>query len=505
MGMTKRRLPALLLIGVMLLAGCRDKEVQVHSLGSQSNFAGQLSLHGRDSAEGENGNLAAAMEAQVPVYQEDVPLGQSTDAADRELTMMVATDIHYLATGLRDDGTAFRKFVESGDGKQLYYSEAMMKAFTADIIKNRPQVLVLSGDLTNNGERESHRELAGLLQKIEAAGTAVYVIPGNHDIINPWAQGFKGTETYRTESVSAPMFADIYKPFGYGEAVSRDTGTLSYLAAASPKLWLLMLDTNQYGNNEKRGYPQTDGRISRETLEWMSECSRLAKEQGAVLLPVMHHSLMDHSAVTRVGYTLNDNRKVLEWFRANEAPLALTGHIHIQDICADEENGSTLYDIATGALSVYPHQYGSIRYQPQSGALDYTSQPLAMEQWAAEQGLEDEKLLRFDRYSAESFGLAAFLMSEREMNRNELYAKYSEAERRSMSEVIQRLSFGYFAGRENAGTAAIRIMEGYALWSAAPAGFLKRYVYSTVEDTNLEDNQLQINLRTPVSTAPPGG
>lgn len=491
--MRKRMHLVWLLVGLMVVAGCRETTVQVQMLGAQTSLAEtqQGPFQEQNLAQGEDKRVAMFNHNRLPLHHDDLPLGQPAAEAGDELTMMVATDTHYLAESLMDGGSAFQKFVKSGDGKQLAYSKEMMQAFTAEVRKNRPQVLVLSGDLTNNGERESHLEFAAHLKQIEAAGTAVYVIPGNHDINNPWAQGFKGEEAYPTEWVTPELFTDIYQPYGYGEALSRDAGTLSYLAAASPDLWLLMLDTNQYANNGKQKYPQTDGRITKETLEWMSDCSRMAKEQGAALLPVMHHSLMDHSAVTRVGYTLNNNRKVLEWFRANEAPVALTGHIHIQDICADGENERTVYDIATGALSVYPHQYGNIRYVPQTGELNYASKPLAMEQWAAEQGLDDERLLRFDRYSAESFGEAAFRMSEREMNHNSLYAKYSEAERRSMSEVVQRLSFGYFAGRENAGTAAIRIMEGYTLWNSAPTGFLKRYVLSTVEDTNLEDNELQ--------------
>ena len=41
--------------------------------------------------------------------------------------------------------------------------------------------LILSGDLTFNGEKKSHEELAEKFKKVEKSGAPVMVIPGNHD------------------------------------------------------------------------------------------------------------------------------------------------------------------------------------------------------------------------------------------------------------------------------------------------------------------------------------
>ena len=89
----------------------------------------------------------------------------------------------------------------------------------------------LSGDLTNNGEKKSHQKLANLLGEIERSGkTKVLVIPGNHDIDNPWARSFEGDKQVLADSVSPKEFTKIYGDFGYKEAISRDKKTLSYLA-----------------------------------------------------------------------------------------------------------------------------------------------------------------------------------------------------------------------------------------------------------------------------------
>ena len=43
--------------------------------------------------------------------------------------------------------------------------------------------LILSGDLSFNGEKTSHEELAGKLFKLQEQGIPVLVLPGNHDKI----------------------------------------------------------------------------------------------------------------------------------------------------------------------------------------------------------------------------------------------------------------------------------------------------------------------------------
>jgi 3',5'-cyclic AMP phosphodiesterase CpdA len=74
-------------------------------------------------------------------------------------------------------------------------------------------------------------------------------------------------------------FSEIYGNFGYTDAVSRDKSTLSYLTAPSKDTWLLMLDTNKYENNVILGFPEAGGKISASTFEWITKCSKLAKDQ----------------------------------------------------------------------------------------------------------------------------------------------------------------------------------------------------------------------------------
>lgn len=132
----------------------------------------------------------------------------------------------------------------------LPYSDKMAEALVYDAEQKKPAFIILSGDLTNNGERSSHQKLTENLKRIEQQGTTVYVIPGNHDLFNPWARSFSGDKQLLTDSITDKDFVKMYADFGYKEAVSRDKESLSYIVKAAPNLWILMIDSSQYLNNK---------------------------------------------------------------------------------------------------------------------------------------------------------------------------------------------------------------------------------------------------------------
>ena len=98
------------------------------------------------------------------------------------LNIAVATDLHFLSSSLTDHGSAFEKYITNSDGKTMEYSEELVDAFLSEVIAEKPHVLVLTGDLTYNGEKQSHVDLSRKLQAVEDAGIQVCVIPGNHDM-----------------------------------------------------------------------------------------------------------------------------------------------------------------------------------------------------------------------------------------------------------------------------------------------------------------------------------
>ena len=152
--------------------------------------------------------------------KQDTPdLSASISQADRDPLIWIVTDIHYLSDDLYDKGPLFRKMNREGDGKNTAMLDSIQSAFIAEIKRERPAVLLGTGDLTFHGEMQSHVDLAALFRGVEALGTEVYVIPGNHDLNNPWAREYRNDKAYRSNYISPDEFKSIYKDFGYSAAL----------------------------------------------------------------------------------------------------------------------------------------------------------------------------------------------------------------------------------------------------------------------------------------------
>ena len=72
----------------------------------------------------------------------------------------------------------FQSMVEHGDGKLTNYVWEITDAALEEIKLLSPDALIISGDLSLQGEKKSHEELAKKLDEVEKAGITVLVIPG---------------------------------------------------------------------------------------------------------------------------------------------------------------------------------------------------------------------------------------------------------------------------------------------------------------------------------------
>ncbi|WP_238649845.1 metallophosphoesterase [Paenibacillus piscarius] len=428
---------------------------------------------------------AAAPAAAAPV----------TDAS-QPVSFWVATDTHYLAKSLEDGGQAFQSYVRSGDGKMLPYSDELTEALVYEAGQKKPDFLILSGDLTNNGEAASHKELTAKLHRMEAAGTRVYVVPGNHDINNPWARSFGGDKQLVAPHINAEDFLRLYEDFGYNEALARDTDSLSYVVKAAPGLWLLMIDSAQYAHNEEYNFPQTDGRLLPSTLTWINENVKLAAKEHASIITVMHHNLLSHTSMAVSGFKLNNSQQTLKAFRQEGLNLVLSGHIHMQDIRRDPEGtadpAAPVYDIATSAMAVNPHQYGSMTFDPRSRTVTYNTAAVDVEGWARVSGKSDPNLLNFKRYAEETFAVNSY---EKAMSRLQ-DSPFTEAEKQSMAETMSSLNLKYFAGTAADSLDEIRAMPGFKLWERMEGGFMSGYIRSMTEHSGQSNVSLKMVLTT---------
>ena len=274
------------------------------------------------------------------------------------VTIMVAADPHFLAPSLTDGGAAFLNVVTHADGKYMQRIGEITDALFDRADAERPAALILSGDLTFNGERESHEAFAQKCASLEAQGVPVLVLPGNHDLDRPDAARFEGDQIAPVESVTAADFRAIYAAFGYDEALSEDEHSLSYVCRLCDGLRVLFVDCNAVAGNDT---------ILDETFAWIGAQLQAAQAAGERVIAVSHQNVLQHNSRFVEGFAITNRDRLLRLYRQYHVSVNLSGHMHIQHI--RQESGLT--EIVTGALSVQPCAYGVLKLTEQGG--DYAA------------------------------------------------------------------------------------------------------------------------------------
>lgn len=415
-------------------------------------------------------------------YYEDASLSSYTSSINdsEELTFYVASDIHYLSKELTDYGEAFNKFKSSGDGKQIDYITEIFDTFSEEVISNKPDFLVISGDLTLNGEKKSHEEISSKLRNIKDSGIPIYVIPGNHDINNPWAREFNNEKQIKTDYISKDDFLNFYNDFGYKDAISRDKYSLSYLAAPSNKIWLLMIDDNNYNNNISLKYPESNGFISKNTLNWINSCGKLAKEKGAKIIAVSHHNVINHSDYIYSGFTIDNNEDVIKCFESCNINLSLSGHIHFQSIKNYKNNSYTLSEIASSSLANYPQKYGVIKIS-KDNCLSYKTNKLDMSKFRSD----------FSEYSKNSY--KDFIYNQN-FNKLSYTDTYTADELKSMCETICNIRLKYDDTLDELSWSDIVSCNGFYLLKSCTSPYIKHYLKIASDGNEMENNTYYMNL-----------
>lgn len=336
-------------------------------------------------------------------------------AANSNLTAWVITDLHYLSPSLHDEnGEAYQHIQNTGAGKDFDYGAERMQALTEEIAQEQPNLLIVSGDLSLNGEYQSMVDLAEDFKRIEALGTDVFVIPGNHDIASGWAREFKGEDFIKTKQVLANDFVDIFAEFGYQEAIKTDSDSLSYVANIDDDYWLLMIDSNIYSNNEGVGAPKVNGVLSEMTLQWIDQVYQEAKDHNKRIIPVIHHNTITHYQRLEDNYTLDNAEALRELLWKYHAPFTLSGHIHTQHFATLESaSHQPLTDIVTGAFSSYPSYIGKLTFT--DNKINYLAEALAMNEYAQANDLNNPQLHDYQNYLKQLFDDSSHKMAYREM------------------------------------------------------------------------------------------
>jgi 3',5'-cyclic AMP phosphodiesterase CpdA len=294
--------------------------------------------------------------------------GNTLKSANLPLRIAVMSDLHYLHPSLMkngaESGVAFQTYLMS-DPKLIEFSEPILKKAIAEIITAKPDILLIPGDLTKDGEKVGHEAMALMLKEIADNGIKVFVIPGNHDINNPEAVVYDGNTSSWAPSISATDFSTLYNDFGYKDALYRDANSLSYVAQPYDNLWILGIDDCKYDLNSDIAI--VSGLIKPGTMTWIQEKLAEAKAKGITVLAMMHHGIVEHYTLQEIidpGYVTDNWQVNADLLIDAGLKVMFTGHYHANDITVREKDGKFLYDIETGSLVTPPSPYRIIKLEP---------------------------------------------------------------------------------------------------------------------------------------------
>ena len=246
---------------------------------------------------------------------------------------------------LVNEGSAWDNYINSSH-KLEDYSVGLFQNMIDSILLQMPDIVMLPGDISKDGEKLSHEYITQELSRLTDAGIKVFVVPGNHDIGNiENAKYFDGSKRYKAENITAEQFAEMYASFGYEGSV-RDENSLSYAAEPVDGLVIIGIDSHSR-------------KIGKKTLDWICEQASNAREQDKQIIAMMHHPIMEHfngQTEMKSDAIIKDDENVRSRFMEAGIHTVFTGHFHTTDVAMayNENHTDSIFDITTGSMISYP-------------------------------------------------------------------------------------------------------------------------------------------------------
>ena len=289
-----------------------------------------------------------------------------SDMNRKIIKMAVISDLHVMAPQLLvSEGKAFEDYLIK-DRKMLRESAEILETLVTDILDIRPHLVLVTGDLTKDGERVSHQLVVKQLQRMVDAGIQVLVVPGNHDINNPDARIYDGETAMPTDTITRSEFAELYKGMGYDGQSHRDPDTLSYCRDVTDNLTILAVDAcmdrlNTFvSRGDARDHCKTSGNLEPSSQQWLVEQAAAATAAGKRVIAMMHHHLVPHfhmEDTLAAPYMVDDAGQLCQRLVQAGVHVVFTGHLHISDISQTNLRDGQMVEVATAAAVGYPCQW----------------------------------------------------------------------------------------------------------------------------------------------------
>ena len=280
-------------------------------------------------------------------------LGLFASVAVAQERVMLIADPHVLASSLVEQGAAMDEMMAE-QRKMLDISEEVFVALIDTALAHKPALVLIPGDLTKDGEVTSHSVVVEQLQRLQAAGINVLLIPGNHDIGGK-AYAYQGSEKVAVDVLADTEWESQYA-WVYEQAIAKDPQSHSYVAEPLRGVTVLGIDAS---HNDGEGY------LSEESLAWILAQADAASEKGNMVLAMCHWQILEHvddgGLDADVTARLQNADAVRDQLMAHGVRMLFTGHVHVNSISTYRDtlqmSSDSIMEISTGSPITYPCPY----------------------------------------------------------------------------------------------------------------------------------------------------
>lgn len=248
-------------------------------------------------------------------------------------TIMVIADPHVLPQAVIAQEKNFDVYM-SKQRKMVDLSEPIWNALVDTAKKYKPSLILIPGDLTRDGEAESHAYVSNSIAMLKQAGIRTLVIPGNHDLPGDNWESLYGLT---------------------GDGFVKDPNSHSYSVSPIKGVTVIGID----GSDGKAG----TGKLSEATLTWILAQADSAVAKKHTIIAMSHWQILEHfdkQGSLESSCRFKDADALRDSLMAHGVHLVLTGHFHVNGITTwkDATNlKDSLVEISTGSPITYPCPY----------------------------------------------------------------------------------------------------------------------------------------------------
>ncbi len=287
----------------------------------------------------------------------------------------LVTDTHFRPNNMCDQCQDYYDYMRF-EQMTLAENEAVLKATFDQIAADKEtNIVIIPGDLTKNGERDSHIAFIRYLNELKAAGKKIYLITARHDF-NDHATAFIDGHKVDVAGATKEELAVLYKDFGFDDAIARDPESFSYVAQIAPGIRMLAIDSDGEliidDGVGKKGY------VNDHIKNWIVEQAQAAKEAGDAMFAICHYPILPCSPFFELvgDAQLRNWKEVADLLADNGIQFALTGHMHIQSANKRvSPAGNVFWDVCTSALVGNPTMYRKVTFDGKKAEIESITIP----------------------------------------------------------------------------------------------------------------------------------